>query len=206
MLSSEKNRRLSWGEIVVRLVALGYRRCYWKTIQRIVESPGVSKQIRNGPQKSSKAVRPENRIKRVQFATKLLRYNYEQLLRIIWLDETSFSISRFAFDQILDEMTDEEFKLLSDVQERDFARQLMAWGAICGYLKSELVSAPRGSQFNSKDYRDAVFIAHLLPFHEKARKEYGGTPQIASDNGPAHKVFQKILSHRDPAVLSSELN
>lgn len=138
------------------------------------------------PRKKS-SIRPYNKPRRVQWARNHQHWTFEDWLRIIWTDESSFSTAGFNCRPMVICYPGEEYH--PDCIDETFEQEResrMAWGGFCGRFKTKLYFVPSKTKIDGKSYRDGILIPYLFPFWEEMCEEYGWV-KVVEDGAPGHK-------------------
>jgi transposase len=177
--SNRRTRRLQWEEII-REMNLS---CGVRTLRTAMAERGYHKRV---PRKKF-PVRPANQPKRVAWCREHQSWTREDWLRVMWVDESSFSTSGFHHRPMVIRNADEEYvDDLVDYVYHSGRQSKMAWGAFCGDVKSDLIFIPGKAKLNSQAYVDMVMEPALIPFYRQL-EESGVSPLVAEDNAPGHR-------------------
>jgi len=131
------------------------------TVKRVIESMGYQWCV---PRRKF-AIQPANRPIRVAWCQERLDWTYEDWLRVLWTDKSTFSTAGFAFRPGVTRKASEENHPDCIESTYESGRQSkMVWGAFCGTIKSDLVFIPGKATLDSALYVQNVMEPQLVPF------------------------------------------
>lgn len=135
------------------------------------------------------SIRPANRPIRVAWCRARLDWTYEDWLRVLWTDESTFSTAGFGNRPWVTRKASEEFHADCIDETFDSGRESrMIWGAFCGTTRSQLVFIPPKAKVDSALYVRNIMYPHLVPFWHTCCEEYGWVT-VVEDGAPGHKGF-----------------
>jgi len=135
------------------------------------------------------AIRPANKPIRVAWCRERLGWGFDDWLRVLWTDESTFSTAGFGHRPWVTRKASEEYH--ADCVDETFEsgrESQMIWGGFCGTIKSKLVFIPSKAKVDSSLYVTTIMYPHLVPFWHRCCEAYGWV-SVMEDGAPGHKGF-----------------
>jgi len=130
-----RTRRLSWEAICIEMEYA----CDPKTVRNVMISLGYHKRV----PRTKFNVKLNNKPKRVAWCQARLHWTKEEWKRVIWTDESSFSMAGFGHRPWVIRKADEEYHPdCVDLKFHSGRKSKMVWGAFYGTTKSDLIFVP----------------------------------------------------------------
>ena len=163
---------------------MGYA-CSPDTIKRVMEGLGYHRQV---PRRKF-AIRPANKPLGMVWCRQRLNWTYEDWLRVVWMDKSTFSTAGFGNRPWVTRKATQEYHVDYVDETFESGRQSkIVWGAFCGTLKSKLVFVPTKAKVDSSFYVTKIMYPSLVPFWHRSCELYGWTT-VVEDGAPEHKGF-----------------
>lgn len=121
-------------------------------------------------------VSAKNKDLRVKWCQDRLHWTYNDWLRTVWTDESTFTTVGFSHRPWVLRRPGEEFHPDCIDETWESGREsVMVWGGFCGEMKSELHIIPPKTKVNSSYYVTHVLDPILIPFWHQTCERYGWT-------------------------------
>jgi len=134
------------------------------------------------------AIRLGNRpIKVVSYGDRL-GSGYEDWLRVLWTDKSTFSTTGFRnHPWVMRKVSEEYYADCVDETFESGHTSLMIWGGFCDTLKSRLVFIPCKAKVDSASvlYVSTIMYPHLVAFWHQCCETYGWTAMV-EDGAPGY--------------------
>jgi len=176
-----RTRRLSWDEVCLEM---GYA-CCPRTVKAVMEGLGYHRRV---PRRRF-VIRPANKPLRVAWCQARLNWTYEDWMRVLWTDESTFSTVGFGNRPWVTRKASEEYHAnCVDATFESGRQSRMVWGGFCGTMRSKLVLIPSKAKVDSSLYVTHIMHPNLVPFWHRCCEEYGWVT-VVEDEAPGHKGF-----------------